>query len=86
MNFQKTISQMLSDISCACPKRDAVVHTEFGIRYNYDRLSKEIDKVALGFLSRGIQSGDKVAIWAPNVPEWMIAMLALAKIGAITVP
>ena len=86
MNFQKTISQMLSDIRCAYPERDAVVHTEFGIRYNYDRLSMEIDKVALGFLSRGIQSGDKVAIWAPNIPEWMIAMLALAKIGAITVP
>jgi len=34
----------------------------------------------------GIKTGDRVAIWAPNVPEWLISMLALSRLGAITVP
>ena len=84
--IQKTIGQVFSDIARAHSKRDALVHTEIGIRYNYESLSREIDRTARGFLSSGIQSGDKVALWSPNIPEWIFAMLALAKIGAITVP
>ena len=86
MNFEKTINQMLADVTRDYPKRDAIVHTEHGIRGNYVWLSLEIDKVARGFLAQKIQPRDKVAIWASNVPEWLIAMLALAKIGAITIP
>lgn len=86
MYFQKTINQMLADVTRDYPKRDAIVHTEHGIRGNYVWLSLEIDKVARGFLAQKIQPRDKVAIWASNVPEWLIAMLALAKIGAIMIP
>jgi len=34
----------------------------------------------------GIKKGDKVTLWAPNSPEWIISQMALAKIGAIVVP
>jgi fatty-acyl-CoA synthase len=34
----------------------------------------------------GIEAGDRVALWAPNIPEWIVAQLALNKIGAIFVP
>jgi fatty-acyl-CoA synthase len=34
----------------------------------------------------GIEPGDRVALWAPNIPEWIVAQLALCKIGAIFVP
>lgn len=33
----------------------------------------------------GIRKGNHVAIWATNVPEWLIALFASAKIGAILV-
>ena len=29
------------------------------------------------FLSRGIKPGDKIALWSPNVPQWLFAMLGL---------
>jgi fatty-acyl-CoA synthase len=45
-----------------------------------------MESAARGFLSFGIAPGDKVALWAPNVPEWLWAFLGLARIGAITVP
>ena len=86
MIIQKTIGQVISEIARLYPNRDALVHTEIGIRYNYKQLSHEIDRTARGFLNQGIKPGDKVALWSSNVPEWIFSVLGLAKIGAITVP
>ncbi len=83
---RKTIGQMLNEISQEYPERDALIHTERSVRYNYTLLSWEVDRVARGLLGMGIKGGDKVALWAPNIPEWTISMLALADIGAIIVP
>jgi len=84
--IQETIGQMLDDIAAKHASRDALVHTEANVRCAYDLLSREIDRVARGFICRGLARGDKVAIWSPNVPQWLIALLGLAKMGAIAVP
>src|SRR5262249_20604262 len=41
--------------------------------------------VARGLIGIGVEKGDRVAVWATNVPEWIILQFALAKIGAILV-
>ncbi len=84
--IHKTIGQMMTDIAQTYSERDALIHTEVGIRYSYNSLSNQIDRAARGFLHQGIRPGDKVALWAPNLPEWIFSMLALAKIGAMVVP
>ncbi len=33
----------------------------------------------------GVEKGDHVAIWASNIPEWLAAQFAAAKIGAVLV-
>ena len=33
----------------------------------------------------GVQKGEKVAVWATNVPHWVTLMFATARIGAILV-
>ena len=81
-----SIGELISDIAQKNPDHDALVHTETGQRYSYRDLSVYIERAARGFLSRGIRPGDKIALWSPNVPEWMVAFLGLATIGAITVP
>lgn len=83
---RKTIGQMLNETAERYPNREALVHTEVGIRYNYSLLLWEVDRAAKGLLNAGIGKGDRVALWAPNIPEWIVAMLALNKIGAIFVP
>ena len=45
-----------------------------------------VDAVAKGLLSLGIAPGDKVALWMVNRPEWIDAMFAIIKIGAVLVP
>ncbi len=84
--IHKTIGGLLEEIAAANPQRDAIIHTEMGVRYNFKRLSREIDRSARGFIKKGIKSGDRVALWAHNTPEWLLSFLGLTKIGAITVP
>jgi long-chain acyl-CoA synthetase len=47
---------------------------------------RRVAGLAKAFAELGIQSGDRVGIFAPNCPEWHIADLAIQGIGAVTVP
>ena len=51
--------------------------------YTYEQLHKEVCKFANVLKSKGIEKGDRVAIYLPMVPELPIVMLACARIGAI---
>jgi fatty-acyl-CoA synthase len=84
--IDKTIAGLLAEIAAENPLGEAIIHTEMGVRYNFKHLSREIDRSARAFIKKGITSGDKVALWAPNTPEWLLSFLGLTKIGAITVP
>jgi len=42
--------------------------------------------LARGMIDLGVRKGDKIAVWAYNMPEWVFLFLALSKIGAIMVP
>jgi len=83
---RKTIGHMLNEIAGKVPNREALIHTDVNVRYNYSLLLWEVDKAAKGLIQMSIDPGDRVALWAPNIPEWIVAQLALSKIGAISVP
>jgi fatty-acyl-CoA synthase len=55
------------------------------LRYSWTDLNHETDMIARGLLGMGIKKGDHVAIWASNVPEWVVLQFATAKIGAVLV-
>jgi fatty-acyl-CoA synthase len=84
--IHKTINGLLEEVAAAYPQQDAIIHTERRVRYNFQRLSREIDRSARGFIKKGIKAGDRVGLWAHNSPEWLLSFLGLTKIGAITVP
>lgn len=52
-------------------------------QYTYQALHKEVCRFANALLAKGIQKGDRVAIYLPMVPQLVFAMLACARIGAI---
>ena len=54
--------------------------------YSYRDLDREVCRAAGALRALGLQRGDVIAIYMPNVPEAMIAMLATTKIGAIAMP
>jgi len=83
---RKTIGQVLNDIAAEYPNNMALVHSDSNIRHTYNLFLSEINRAAMGLIKMGIKKGDRVALWAPNSPEWIISQMALAKIGAIVVP
>ncbi|WP_019241461.1 MULTISPECIES: AMP-binding protein [Bacillus] len=54
--------------------------------YTYLSLQKEVHAAAVGFLKNGMKQGDVATIYMPMIPETVISMLALAKIGVIFSP
>ena len=80
-----TVGSLLSDIARRYPDNEALVYHERALRYTYRQFNDVCSRVAKGLLSLGIKKGDNIAIWAYNVPEWVLLQFASAKIGAILV-
>src|SRR5262245_19524167 len=54
--------------------------------YTYRDLDREVCRFAGALRSLGLSRGDVISIFMPNVPEAVIALLAIPKIGAIAMP
>ena len=57
-----------------------------GRRWTFAEIDARVDALARGLLAVGVAPGDKVALWMVNRPEWIDAMFAVMKIGAVLVP
>ena len=83
--LEETIGTNFERTAAAYPDHEALVDVAGDRRWTYAELDDEINTVAKGLMSRGIEQGDRVGVWAPNCPEWVIVQYATAKIGAILV-
>ncbi|MCY8180349.1 AMP-binding protein [Bacillus paralicheniformis] len=82
---KQTIGGLLKSTAGRFPNHEAVVYSELDLRYSYQELVEETSKIAKGLLALGIQKGEHVAIWASNIPEWILLQFATARIGAVLV-
>jgi len=80
-----TIGDLLDETAGKYPQKEALVYQERDLRYSFQEFQDLCNQVARGFMSLGIQKGEHVAIWATNVPEWVISQFATAKMGAVLV-
>ncbi len=71
-------------LAAALPDHEALVYGG-GPRYTFAALEGEARELARGLLASGVERGERVVVWATNVPEWVVLQFALAKIGAILV-
>ena len=79
-----TVGDLLTRLAETQPDRDALVYAD-GPRYTFRTLDREVRTVARGLAAAGVERGERVVVWATNVPEWVVLQFALAKIGAILV-
>ena len=57
-----------------------------GRRVSFTELGLLVDDAAGALIASAVQPGDRVAIWAPNSLEWMVASYAVYAVGAVLVP
>ncbi|MBU2650289.1 MAG: acetoacetate--CoA ligase [Bacteroidetes bacterium] len=79
MNFAENLLSRKDDKTAIIFRGEA----EFEKRISYAELYDEVRRVAAGLKALGVQKGDRVAGFIPNMPEAIIAMLAASSIGAI---
>lgn len=73
---------------------EEVAHSHRGrpaIRYlgetiHYADLLSYVEHLSTGLASVGVQQGDKIMLYMPNTPQWIISWLAIQKLGAVAVP
>ena len=79
-----TVGDLVTRLSSALPDCDALVYGR-GPRYTFAALEREARTIARGLIAAGVEPGERVVLWATNVPEWVVLQFALAKIGAVLV-
>ena len=90
--LETTIGNLLDQRVREYPEREAVVYScypEFGgaldIRWTYRQYHAHANAVAKGLMALGLNKGDHIAIWAANVPEWLLVQMGAAKAGLVLV-
>ena len=56
-----------------------------GKSFTYKQLNELVNRAANGLQGLGVKRGDRVALFLPNIPEFVISYLGILKIGAIAV-
>lgn len=80
-----TIGELLDQTTANYPEKDAVVYADRDVRWSYRQLQEKSNEFAKGLIQLGIEKGENMAIWATNVPEWIITQFGSAKAGAVLV-
>lgn len=79
-----TIAGLVRNAAAAWP--DAVAIEDGDTVLTFAELEQHARRAARAYLSRGIERGDCVGIWAPNAARWVVAALGLHLAGGVLVP
>ncbi|HEY3992997.1 MAG TPA: AMP-binding protein, partial [Ktedonobacteraceae bacterium] len=89
---ETTIGDLLDRRAETHAKKEAVVYScypEFGglldIRWSYASYRARANAVAQGLMALDLRKGDHIAVWAANLPEWLLLQMAAAKAGLVLV-
>ncbi|RAP27729.1 Acetoacetyl-CoA synthetase [Brevibacillus laterosporus] len=80
-----TMGDLLDETVGKFPDKQAIIYQEIGLTYTYREFQHVCNQLARGFMALGIQPGEHIAIWANNVPEWVLTQFATAKMGGVLV-
>jgi acyl-CoA synthetase (AMP-forming)/AMP-acid ligase II len=67
-------------------RADAEAVVDGDRRVTYAALQRMVDDAARALVGIGIERGDRVAVWAPNSLEWIVAALGITTAGGVLVP
>jgi acyl-CoA synthetase (AMP-forming)/AMP-acid ligase II len=79
-----TIPKLVQQAALRFSKHTAIEEEDQVI--SYEELDEIRQQWAAAFIAAGVQHGDRIAIWAPNVREWIYAAIGAHSVGAMIVP
>ncbi len=79
-----TVPRLVEEAAVRHAGTEALV--DGGLRLTYAQLAPAVDRYARGLVAIGVGAGERVAVWAPNCAEWMLAALGALRAGAVLVP
>lgn len=77
-------SMLLARNARKYPKTEAIISPQGN--YTYAELQDKVNLLASALKENGIEKGDRVCLYMPNTPEFVISYFAVQRIGAIVVP
>jgi len=80
----QTIPQLVRRAGAQFGTREGLV--EGDRRLTFGELAAEIERATRALIASGIEAGDRVAIWAPNISEWLVTALGVHSAGGVVVP
>ena len=80
----ETIPEMVAQRAETLGERQAIVDGPTTL--TFAELAERVDETARALIAAGIGKGDRVAIWAPNIWEWIVCALAIHTVGGVMVP
>ena len=80
----RTLPQVISESAALYADRIAI--TDGDVQLTYTELDAARIRSAQGFVAAGLEKGDRIAIWAPNIYQWIIAAIGAQSVGGVLVP
>jgi fatty-acyl-CoA synthase len=80
----RTLGEYFDHTADRYAERTALIFRERQITWG--ELKHLVDRLTLAFMDLGIRQGDMIVILFPNRPEFILTLLAAAKLGAVSVP
>ena len=84
VSTERTIPRLVAAAAEAFPARNAV--EDGTTTLTFPELAEAGLRAARAFCASGTLHGDRVAVWAPNIYEWIVATIGLQSAGAVLVP
>lgn len=78
-----SLSEVLKESASKYPENAAIIY--FGARTTYAELDRLVDKFAIALQDLGVKKGDRVGIFLPNIPQFVVAFYGALRAGAICV-
>jgi len=81
---ERTIPRLVAAAAGRYGARSAVEEGDVALRFS--DLHEAGLHAARAFVAAGVERGDRVAVWAPNIWEWIVAAIGLQGVGGVLVP
>lgn len=78
-----SLGEVLKETARTYPEKTAIIY--FGARTTYRELDQLVDKFATALQDLGVKKGDRVGIFMPNIPQFVISFYGALRAGAVCV-